>query len=76
MKGRPENETYIGPMAQDWHGMFPSSKDSLRIDTIDLDGVALAALKGLTSLVRKQESTIKDLQTRLSDLEKKGDVPY
>ncbi len=38
-----------GPMAQDWHRLFPSAKNPLAIDTQDLDGVAMAALKELAA---------------------------
>lgn len=41
-----------GPMAQDWHALFPSNKDRLRIDTGDLDGVAIAAVRELAALTR------------------------
>jgi hypothetical protein len=39
----------VGPMAGDWHAMFPSSKDAMRIDTMDMDGVKLATIKHLMS---------------------------
>jgi hypothetical protein len=51
-----------GPMAQDWHLLFPSSKDALSIDTLDLDGITLAALKGLIALVRSQAARIDALE--------------
>jgi len=48
-----------GPMAQDWHGQFPSpKKDPLRIDTLDLDGITLAILKGLLLKIQYLESLL------------------
>ena len=42
-----------GPVSQDWHKAFPSEKNPLMIDTMDLDGITLSAVKGLTQLVRE-----------------------
>jgi hypothetical protein len=47
--GCDAEETYIGPMAGDWHAAFPSGKDRERIDTMDLDGVAMAAIIALAA---------------------------
>lgn len=52
-KGQDKQVVCRGPMAQDWHKLFPSDKDPLRIDTMDLDGVALAAVRELSTLLRK-----------------------
>jgi hypothetical protein len=49
-----------GPMAQDWHAAFPSAKDPLMIDTMDLDGVTLAAVKGLAARVRAQDRMLEE----------------
>jgi hypothetical protein len=49
-------------MAQDWHAAFPSAKDPLTIDTMDLDGVALAAIKGLAARVASLEAALGRLQ--------------
>ena len=46
-KGADPDTVFRGPMAQDWHELFPSKKDGRRIDTLDLDGISLAAIKGL-----------------------------
>jgi hypothetical protein len=44
-----QTENCIGPVAQDWHSIFRSSKNPLVIETMDLDGVALATIKSLAS---------------------------
>src|SRR5690606_491217 len=54
--GSEETEYYRGPTAQDWHNLFPSSKDNLKIDTVDLDGITLSALKGLLQKVKDQDN--------------------
>lgn len=46
-----------GPMAQDWHELFPSRKPQDVIDTQDLDGVALAAIKELAGRTHKVAET-------------------
>jgi hypothetical protein len=61
-----------GPMAQDWHALFPSSKNPLMIDTQDLDGVALAALQELSRLTGQleaaHESTMSEARQLLAGL--------
>lgn len=52
--GQGDLITNIGPMAQDWHPLFPNGKDQLKIETIDFDGVALASIKGLYAKVKAQ----------------------
>jgi hypothetical protein len=56
---------YRGPMAQDWHVLFPSDKDPLTIDTMDLDGITLAAVKGLAAIVREQAAQITQQNQRI-----------
>jgi regulator of replication initiation timing len=46
--GQPLDILYRGPVAQDWHTLFPSGKNKLGIDTVDTTGIALAAIKGLS----------------------------
>jgi len=58
-KGDPKKQKNMGPMAQDWHQLFPSTKDPLKIDTMDLDGVALSAIKALLERVRSLEDRLK-----------------
>jgi hypothetical protein len=57
-----------GPMAQDWHEAFPSGKDPLTIDTMDLDGITLAAVKGLAARVREQDERIAKLEKIITGL--------
>ena len=56
-------------MAQDWHQAFPSEKDPLKIDTMDLDGVALAAIKGLQAIIKEQAERLNELEEYVYNLE-------
>lgn len=49
---------HIGPVAQDFWAAFGLGNDSLRISTIDADGVAFAALQGLYKLVCEKDNVI------------------
>ena len=49
-------------MAQDWHALFPSEKDPLGIDTIDLDGISFAAIKALINRVLTLEQRVAELE--------------
>jgi len=57
-----------GPVAQDWHALFPSEKDPLKIDTMDLDGVSFAAIKGLLKLINQQQTIINQQQQDIDQL--------
>ena len=68
---------HIGVIAQDFASAFQVGEDDKHISTVDADGVALAAIKGLYELVREKdaemrtkESEIQDLNERLRALEK------
>ena len=60
---------HIGPMAQDFRQAFGLGDDARYITTVDVDGVALAAIKGLRQLVREKERELAAQQRRIDDLE-------
>ena len=64
-KAQGEATRHIGPVAQDFHAAFAVGEDDRHITTIDADGVALAAIQGLHSLVREKEAQLADLAARL-----------
>jgi hypothetical protein len=68
-KGNPADVKCRGPTAQDWHRLFPSNKPQHGIDTMDLDGIALAAIKGLSALVQRQAAALQEQASRLAALE-------
>lgn len=55
-----------GPVAQDWHELFPSKKDPLRIETMDLDGISLASIKALSQEVKELRQELKLLKEKIN----------
>jgi len=60
---------HIGPMAQDFRAAFGVGEDSRFISNVDADGVALAAIQGLTLELQDRDSRIAALEARLAELE-------
>jgi len=60
---------YIGPMAQDFHGAFGLGRDNKHISTLDADGVALSALKGLITELQERKERSAAQAKRLAELE-------
>jgi hypothetical protein len=61
--------SYIGPMAQDFHAAFGLGFDDEHISTLDTDGVALAAIKGLIEELRERKNRSAAQARRLVELE-------
>ena len=57
---------HIGPMAEDFFATFGLGGNEQYIGTVDADGVALAAIKGLYDLVQSQQRQIEMLSKELS----------
>lgn len=53
-----QNKRHIGPMAQDFHAAFGLGDDPTGIASVDIDGVALAAIKALINEVGKLKEEI------------------
>jgi hypothetical protein len=71
-----ERIKHLGPTAQDFRAAFGLGMDDKSISTVDVSGVALAAIQGLNALVVNQQSQIdalreenRTLEARLSALE-------
>ncbi len=60
---------HIGPMAQDFYGAFAVGEDDTHITTVDSDGVALAAIQGLSQIMQEKDAKIAAQQKQLDDLE-------
>jgi len=72
-KAQPANIRHIGPMADEFNaltkGLGGEGQDY--INTLDADGVALAAIQGLYDLAQQQQARIAELESRLTELEAK-----
>jgi endosialidase-like protein len=55
---------HIGPMAQDFYKAFRVGEDRKHIDSVDADGVALAAIKGLSRKVERLQHKVASLEKR------------
>jgi hypothetical protein len=50
---------HVGPMAQDFYAAFGVGEDNKHIATIDEDGIALAAIKGLANRTERQDGELR-----------------
>ena len=64
-------QRHIGPMAQDWHALFPLNASDTTLNSADLTGISLAAIQGLYQTVQEKDARITALEQRLAELEKK-----
>jgi hypothetical protein len=73
-KSQSSEVRHIGPMAQDFKAAFGVGETETGITSVDADGVALAAIKGLNQKLeaelKNKEAQIKSLEHRLQRLEK------
>jgi len=60
-KDEEGDRRHIGPMSQDFHAAFPLGGDNRFITTVDVDGVALAAIQGLHARLSERDRTIQSL---------------
>ena len=56
--GNSKEQHCFGPTAQDWYKLFPTEKDQLTIETMDMIGVLMATVKNLNKRVKDLESKI------------------
>ena len=68
-KADPAQRRYIGPMAQDFHAAFGLGDDDTRINTLDTDGVTLAAIQALYQQLQAERARNDALELRLKALE-------
>jgi len=85
-KAEETQALHMGPMAQDFYAAFGLGGDETHIVTVDADGVALAAIKGVHAITKQQSANIdslnqevvklrrenRSLEERLSKLESRG----
>jgi len=68
-RSEPETSRHMGPTAQDFYAAFSLGDSDKCISTVDADGVALAAIQGLSQIVREKDAEIKAQQRHISGLE-------
>jgi len=71
-KSQGDAVRHIGPTAQDFHAAFKLGEDDRHIANVDEGGVALAAIQGLTEIVREQQSALKVRVAELDELKKQN----
>ncbi|MEB9551081.1 tail fiber domain-containing protein [Bacillus cereus] len=76
-KEEPSSVRHIGPTAQDFHATFEvNGDDNMHISSVDVQGVALAAIQGLNEKLKVENdelhAKLSSLEERLSALESKG----
>ena len=60
---------HMGPMAQDFYAAFGLGETNLGITTVDADGVALAAIQGLYTIVQEKDAALQEQEARIVALE-------
>lgn len=68
LKGSAAAARHMGPTAQDFAAAFGLGSDPRRINTVDADGVALAAIQGLYEIVREQAAEIRELKAQIRQI--------
>ncbi len=59
---------HIGPMAQDLHAAFGVGESNLLINSVDIDGINMAAAKELDARTAAQEARIRTLEAENAEL--------
>jgi len=67
-KTQGDTVRHMGPMAQDFRAAFGLGVSDKLIDTIDPDGVALAAIQGLNEIVAAKDAEIARNEAQITGL--------
>lgn len=67
---KDDDAPHIGPMAQEFKAAFYPGRDDTSITTLEMDGVALAAIQGLNERLKEKDAQIAALEERLAILER------
>jgi hypothetical protein len=67
-EAQDDSVRHMGPMAQDFRAAFGLGVSEKLIDTVDPDGVALAAIQGLNARLDEKESEIEGLRRANAEL--------
>ena len=68
-KGQTNGVRHIGPVAQDFHAAFHVGESDKTIDSVDADGVALAAIQALYKQLQQKDAEIQELRARLNGMQ-------
>ena len=68
-KVEDQSVKHIGPVAQDFYEAFGLGGDDKAISTIDPSGVALAGMKEIIGIIKKQSEQIELLERKIARLE-------
>lgn len=68
-KNQDETIRHIGPMAQDFAAIFNCGESDRFINTVDANGVALAAIQALYQKLQAQDLEINNLSQQISDMQ-------
>jgi hypothetical protein len=68
---RGHEDTHIGPTAEDFHDAFGLGARSTHIGTVDIDGVALAAIQGLNARLEAKERELSAQRAAIDALTEK-----
>lgn len=63
---------HMGPMAEDFHEVFGLGENDGHIATVDVDGVVLAAIQGLSEQLDRKDDRISDLEEAHTDLKEEN----
>ncbi|BAY61712.1 hypothetical protein NIES22_17790 [Calothrix brevissima NIES-22] len=67
-KNQDETIRHIGPMAQDFAAIFNCGESDRFINTVDANGVALAAIQALYQKLQAQDLEINSLSQQISEI--------
>ena len=70
-KNEPTAVRHIGPMAQDFRAAFGYGTDDKSLNTVDANGVTMAAIQGLYQQNQELKGVVTQLRARLTQLERR-----
>ena len=69
-KSQDASVRHMGPMAQDFMAAFRVGETARGINTVDADGVALAAIQGLHQLLLEKDREIAQLRSKIGEIDR------
>ena len=67
-KSQDADIRHAGPMAQDFRAAFGLGESDLMINSIDIDGINMAAVKALETRTAQQQARIEQLEAQVAEL--------